>query len=370
MQVNEIKPLGDSMLENIERVIIGKAGEIRLIIAALLAGGHVLLEDVPGTGKTVLAKALAKSVDIDFRRVQFPPDLLPAELTGLNVYSPKTGDFNFRRGSLFTNILLADEINRASPRTQSGLLESMEARQVSVDGVTYALPSPYFVVATQNPVETQGTFPLPEAQLDRFLVQLKLGYPEESETVDVLRRYVGGEKGGGGAAESDGGNGGGKSGDAGGDGGDGGGGIGGHNAQTVPPKSGDGINSPLQTLKPVIGEETLLAAIRAVRDVFIHDEVFRYIVRLAEATRIHEAVALGVSTRGCVSLARIAQARVALAGRDFVTPDDVKPLAAPVFSHRLILRGGRRSFHSLKVIEDVLGSVAAPVENWHKPAFI
>ena len=163
MAINDIKILGDRLCENIERVIIGKTEEIRLILAALLAGGHVLLEDVPGTGKTILAKALARSVDIGFRRVQFTPDLLPSELTGLNVYSPKTGEFNFRQGSLFTNILLADEINRASPRTQSGLLESMEERQVSVDGRTYMLPSPYFVIATQNPVETQGTFPLPEA---------------------------------------------------------------------------------------------------------------------------------------------------------------------------------------------------------------
>ncbi|MCL2057590.1 MAG: MoxR family ATPase [Oscillospiraceae bacterium] len=318
MEINEIKAIGDRLCENIERVIIGKTGEIRLILAALLAGGHVLLEDVPGTGKTILAKALARSVDIGFRRVQFTPDLLPSELTGLNVYSPKTGDFSFRHGSLFTNILLADEINRASPRTQSGLLESMEERQVSVDGKTYVLPAPYFVIATQNPVETQGTFPLPEAQLDRFLVQLKLGYPDENETVDVLKRYVG----------------------------------------------GDEPDSPLASLKPICGEEAMLSAINAVRSVYVHDEVFRYIVRLAEATRSHEGVALGVSTRGCVSLARIAQAYVALAGRAFATPDDIKALTPPVFTHRLILRGGRQSFQAQKVLDDVLNAVVPPVEDW------
>ena len=358
MAINDIKSLGDKLCNNIERVIIGKTGEIRLILAALLAGGHVLLEDVPGTGKTILAKALARSVDIGFRRVQFTPDLLPSELTGLNVYSPKTGEFSFRQGSLFTNILLADEINRASPRTQSGLLESMEERQVSVDGRTYMLPSPYFVIATQNPVETQGTFPLPEAQLDRFLVQLKLGYPDENETVDVLRRYVFNSEGvnknaSGGAQGGSSLRGGNSAPDA--------NGIG--DAGSVSGAYGD-PNSPLDALAPVCGEADMLFAINAVRGVFIHDEVYRYIVRLAEATRAHEAVALGVSTRGCLALARITQAYVALAGRAFATPDDVKTLAPPVFSHRLILRSGRQSFQAKKVLDDVLGAVEPPVENW------
>ena len=371
MTVNDIKIIGDRLSENIERVIIGKTEEIRLILAALLAGGHVLLEDVPGTGKTILAKALARSVDIGFRRVQFTPDLLPSELTGLNVYSPKTGEFNFRQGSLFTNILLADEINRASPRTQSGLLESMEERQVSVDGRTYALPSPYFVIATQNPVETQGTFPLPEAQLDRFLVQLKLGYPDENETIDVMRRYVFNSAGGnktmsGNGVQSGGGAGGGNNTESVNNAGDGSGvRVGGNagNEGSEPAGNGD-PSSPLDAMKPVCGEGDMLVAINAVRGVFIHDEIYRYIVRLAEATRAHEAVALGVSTRGCLALARIAQAYVGLSGRAFATPDDIKALAPAVFSHRLILRGGRQSFQSKKVLDDVLGAVEPPVEAW------
>jgi len=190
VEITKTKEVADSIVKNIETVILGKTQEIKLIISALLAGGHVLLEDVPGTGKTVLAKALAKSFDCDFSRVQFTPDLLPSELTGINFYNPKSGDFTFRKGSLFSNIVLADEINRATPRTQSGLLESMEEKQITVDGTTYPLPAPYFVIATQNPVEIQGTFPLPEAQLDRFLLQLNLGYPTKEETISILKKFA------------------------------------------------------------------------------------------------------------------------------------------------------------------------------------
>ena len=301
---------------NIEKVIVGKAREINLILTALLAAGHVLLEDVPGTGKTQLAKALAKSLDCDFSRVQFTPDLLPSDLTGINFYNPKTGEFTFRRGGLFTNILLGDEINRATPRTQSGLLESMEERQISVDGQTYPLETPYFVIATQNPVETQGTFPLPEAQLDRFLIQMDLGYPQTDEAVSIIGSHV--------------------------------------------------KTDPLTALSPVCSKRELIEMQSGAKAVTIHEEIARYIVNLAEHTRKNESVALGVSTRGCIALARAAQGYAAINGRAFVMPDDVKYLAPYVFAHRLILRGapGTRAARAKQAVEDVLASVPVPTEDW------
>jgi len=316
VELTKVQESAMNVVSNVETVILGKNQEIRLVMAALLAGGHVLLEDVPGTGKTVLAKALAKSFDCDFSRVQFTPDLLPSELTGINFFSPKTGDFTFRKGSLFSNIILADEINRATPRTQSGLLESMEERQITVDGTTYELPSPYFVIATQNPVETQGTFPLPEAQLDRFLIQLNLGYPIAEESVQILKRFV--------------------------------------------------TQEPLKDIKAVCTADVLLEMQRAVKNVFIHDDIYKYIVDLAQGTRNHEAIVLGISTRGILAIARVAQAYCAIIGQDYVTPKDVLNLVPYVFAHRIILKGGIRSRQSavLAILEEIVNSTTAPVEDW------
>jgi len=310
------------IIANIETVLIGKTEEIKIILASLLAGGHVLLEDVPGTGKTVLAKSLAKSFDCDFSRVQFTPDLLPSELTGINFYSPKSGEFTFRQGSLFAHIVLGDEINRATPRTQSGLLESMEERQITVDGTTFALPEPYFVIATQNPVETQGTFPLPEAQLDRFLIQLNLGYPTVDESAAILARFV------------------------------------------------TGGADPLAQLQSVCTRDELLQMQREVKKIFVHEVIYKYIADLAAATRTHERIALGVSTRGMLALARMAQAYCALNGKDFVSPQDVVDLLPYVFTHRLILKGGigRRVDGVQAILDEITTYVPVPVEQWKDKA--
>jgi len=314
--MEKIKDQAKTIIGNIETVVLGKTKEIELILSAFLAGGHVLLEDVPGTGKTLLAKALAKSFDLSFGRVQFTPDLLPSELCGINYYNPKEGEFTFRQGSLFANIILADEINRATPRTQSGLLESMEEQQITVDGITYPLPTPYFVIATQNPVETHGTFPLPEAQLDRFLLQLNLGYPEKLQSMDILKNFI--------------------------------------------------SNEPIAKLSAVCQTKTFLDMKKSVENVFIHDDIYSYIMDLTESTRQHSAVALGISTRGALALARITRAYCAVQGADFVTPKDVLLLLPYVFSHRMVIKGGvrNRQVAVLSILDEIIKSVTAPVEDW------
>lgn len=316
MLLQDIETLAARLRENIGTVIIGKEQVTDLLLSALFAAGHVLLEDVPGTGKTQLAKALAKSFGCTFKRVQFTPDLLPSDMTGINYYSPKSGEFTFRRGSLFTNFLLADEINRATPRTQSGLLESMEEKQVTVDGETYLLENPYFVIATQNPIESQGTFPLPEAQMDRFLMQLGVGYPSTTEGAAIIKRFL--------------------------------------------------HSDPAKALQPVCDKSVLLEAQALIKDVYVHDDISTYITQLAEKTRAHEAVALGVSPRGAIALARCAQSYAAITGRLFVTPDDVKYLLPYVFGHRMILRGGLKGRESRvrEVLAEIEGSVPVPTEDW------
>ena len=315
MDIPQLQQSAGTLCENLSRVIFGKEELIRKFVLSLLCGGHILLEDMPGTGKTTLAKALAKSIRCNFKRVQFTPDLLPSDLTGINFYNQKAGEFVFKEGSVFTNILLGDEINRATPRTQSSLLECMEERQVSVDGVTYPLPAPYLVIATQNPIEVQGTFPLPEAQLDRFFLKLKMGYPGAAFETDMLTGFV--------------------------------------------------KVHPLETLEPVLDAETVLEMQKAVKEVAVSRSIAEYIVRLAEATRSHEKIKLGVSPRGSLALMRAAQAHAAMAGREFVLPDDVKEILPDVWGHRILCKGynlGQTTDAPREMLQILLKQVDAPTE--------
>ncbi|MGH7777330.1 MAG: AAA family ATPase [Candidatus Dormibacterales bacterium] len=286
--VEAVRRVADAVLANVGRAIVGKQGEIKLSLIGLLCQGHLLIEDVPGVGKTMLAKSLARSLDCSFRRIQFTPDLLPSDVTGVRIFNQKVADFEFRPGPVFAQILLADEINRATPKTQSALLEAMEERQVTIDGETHELPRPFMVMATQNPIEYAGTFPLPEAQLDRFMMKVRLGYLDVRQEAMLL----GQEK----------------------------------------------VESPMEELQPVISPTELGAAQAAVRRVYVKHELKEYIARVVERTRSNPEVALGASTRGTLTLFRAAQAAAAIAGRSYVLPDDVKELVLPVLAHRLILR--------------------------------
>ena len=298
---------------NIGRVLVGKEEVIDLTLAAILSGGHLLMEDVPGIGKTTLARSLAGSLDCDFRRIQFTPDLMPSDITGIHYYNQKSGEFEFRPGPVIAQIVLADEINRATPRTQSAMLEAMAERQLTIDDETIRLPAPFLVIATQNPIELEGTFPLPEAQLDRFLLRLRLGYPQEAEEEEMLRRFHG--------------------------------------------------TDPLTQLKPVTSGPEFLEFQELVQRVYVDPVLRNYLVKLVQATRHHPEVELGASPRASLGLYRCSQALAALRGREYVTPDDLKTLAPYALSHRVILRSQARlrERNSGVVIQEILERLAVPV---------
>src|SRR6478672_13080149 len=305
-----IQQVGDRVVANVERVIVGKHNEVRFALVALLCKGHLLIEDVPGTGKTVLAKAIAKSLGSSFRRIQFTPDLLPSDVTGLSIYNQKTQEFEFRPGPIMAQVVLADEINRATPKTQSALLECMEERQATIDGTTYPMPDPFLVIATQNPIEYEGTFALPEAQLDRFMLRLRLGYPQPIEEIVILDEQK--------------------------------------------------RTHPLEDIDEVMSIEELREMQSAVREIYIDSTVSDYIVRLVNGTRNHPDVYLGASPRGSIALYRAGQALAGLLGRDYVIPDDIKALAEPALAHRLIIKTSS-SIHdveSASVVRELLEATA------------
>ncbi|PYE52682.1 MoxR-like ATPase [Paenibacillus barcinonensis] len=314
LNIQDMESMNQQLIEHVGKVIVGKERTMELVLTAIIASGHILLEDVPGTGKTMLAKSVAASLDCTFQRIQFTPDLLPSDLTGIHFYNQKSGDFEFRPGPLFANLVLADEINRATPRTQSSLLECMEERQISIDGSTRRLERPFIVIATQNPIDNQGTFPLPEAQMDRFMMKIRMGYPSVAESVEILKRTT--------------------------------------------------ANLSVRDLSPMISREQLLTAQEMYTSVTVNEDLMHYIVQLTEATRAHTELSLGVSPRGAQALLKAAQAWAALHGRDYVMPDDIKVLAEPVLAHRLVFRNRVRQQEGLaeQIIQQILSQTEVPTE--------
>lgn len=307
-----VQSIGERVLQNVQKVIIGKDREIRLTLLALLCDGHLLIEDVPGVGKTMLARAIAASIGCTFKRIQFTPDMLPSDVTGVSIFNQKTMEFEFRPGPIMAQLVLTDEINRATPKTQSALLEAMEERQVTVDGVTHAMGNPFLVLATQNPIEYEGTFPLPEAQVDRFMLRIELGYPNKSQEIEVLGRQA--------------------------------------------------TRHPIVDLGQAITVEELVEAQRAVREIYVDDLVKEYIVNIVTSTRDHPDIYLGASPRGSLALFMVSRAWAALQGRDYVVPDDVKMLVEPTLAHRLLVSPSARikNVTSKQIIEDTLRHTAVP----------
>jgi MoxR-like ATPase len=310
--MEKVETLGTRLLNNLEQVIIGKRSALELMVIGLLCEGHILIEDVPGVGKTVMARTLAKSLGCNFNRLQFTPDMLPSDVTGVSIFNQQTRGFEFRPGPVFGQIILADEINRATPKTQAALLEAMDEHQVTVDGTTHALPRPFMVLATQNPIEYEGTFPLPEAQLDRFLLRIRLGYPSASDEILVIEKQQ--------------------------------------------------LRHPIETIEPICSVDEILAAAEAVRSVYLSAAVKRYIVDLTQQTRHNNDVYLGASPRGSLGLSRAAQARAALDDRDHVLPDDVKALAQAVLSHRIIVNPSARlrEVTAERIVQEILLAVPVP----------
>lgn len=315
MEIKDIQAISQKMKENVGKVIIGKSQTIDFIITAMIAGGHVLLEDTPGTGKTMIAKSFAKSINGNFNRIQFTPDLLPSDITGLNIYNQETHAFEFVSGPVFTNILLADEINRATPRTQSSLLECMEEKQVTIDGKTRVLDRPFLVIATQNPIETAGTYTLPEAQLDRFIMQLSMGFPTPEEELSIMDRFI--------------------------------------------------ADNPIETLSPVCTKDDILLMGETCKQVYVDASVRKYIVDIINATRNNASISSGVSPRGTLALLKTSQIYAAIQGRDYVIPEDVKTLAVPVLAHRIVSYSNMaKNSNKAAIIETILSNVNAPTEHF------
>lgn len=308
----DIQKVSEKVIENLEKVVVGKTSSIELIVIGLLCQGHVLIEDVPGVGKTVMARSLARSLDCTFNRIQFTPDMLPSDVTGVSIFNQQKNEFEFRAGPIIGQIILADEINRATPKTQAALLEAMEERQVTVDGVTHLLPEPFMVLATQNPIEYEGTFPLPEAQLDRFLLRVRMGYPSLMNEVSILELQQ--------------------------------------------------REHPLEKLMAVIEGKEIMAAIKAVREVYVSPAIKRYIVDLTNRTRQSDDVYLGASPRGSLALFRTGQALAAMLGRDHVLPDDIQKMAVPVLGHRIIVGPAARlrEVSADRIVREVVENVAVP----------